>query len=271
VVALLDDGAGLHHQDDVRVADRGEPVRDDETRPTGTQQVHRPLDQHLGTGVDRAGRLVEDQDARLGEERSGDGDELLLPGADVRPLVVQDGVEAVRQASDEAVDVCRLRCRGDRLGGGLVGAVRDVLRDGAAEQPGVLQHHAHVLAQFLARHAGDVHTVQGDPPAGHVVEPHQQIDQGGLARPGRPDDGHGLSGQDGQRQVVDQRLVRQVAEGHVLERDPPGDPRRQHRPGGVGALLGGVEELEDPLGRGDAGLHEVRHARHLGEWLTELP
>ena len=78
VGALLDDVAGLHHQDQVGVADRRQPVRDDEARPAGAQRGHRPLDQHLGAGVDRAGRLVEDQDRRVGQERPRDGDQLLL-------------------------------------------------------------------------------------------------------------------------------------------------------------------------------------------------
>jgi hypothetical protein len=94
--------------------------------------------------------------------------------------------------------VGRLGRRGDLLRGGLVGAVGDVVGDRPAEQPGVLQDHAHVLAQFLAGHGGDVDPVQGDPPGGHVVEAHQQVDQSGLAGPGGPDDGHGLSGLDAQ-------------------------------------------------------------------------
>ena len=40
--------------------------------------------------------------------------------------------------------------------------------------------------------------------------------------------------------------------------------------GGVGRLLVGVEQLEDPLGRGDARLQHVDHRRQLGERLGEL-
>ena len=39
---------------------------------------------------------------------------------------------------------------------------------------------------------------------------------------------------------------------------------------GVGRLLLGVEQLEDPLGRGDAGLEDVDHRRQLGERHREL-
>ena len=54
------------------------------------QRGHRLLDEHLGAGVDRAGGLVEDQDRRIGEERAGDREQLLLARADVAALVVDD-------------------------------------------------------------------------------------------------------------------------------------------------------------------------------------
>ena len=45
------------------------------------QRVHRLLDEHLGAGVHRRRRLVEDEDRRVGQERAGDGQQLLLPRA----------------------------------------------------------------------------------------------------------------------------------------------------------------------------------------------
>ena len=67
--ALLHDPAVLHHEDRVRVPDRREPVRDHEARPPAHQARHRALDQELGPGVDRARRLVQDEDGRIAEER----------------------------------------------------------------------------------------------------------------------------------------------------------------------------------------------------------
>ena len=76
--ALLDDPAVLEHDDQVGVADRREPVRDDERGAAGEETTERPLDLALGADVDRRGGLVEDQDARVGEEGTGEGDELAL-------------------------------------------------------------------------------------------------------------------------------------------------------------------------------------------------
>src|SRR5947208_14949927 len=78
VVALLDDPARVHDHDLVGVADRREAVRDDEGSAAVTEARHRLLNEYLGARVDVARSFVEDEDARIGEERAGDRDELPL-------------------------------------------------------------------------------------------------------------------------------------------------------------------------------------------------
>src|SRR4051812_7765200 len=50
--ALLDDPAVVHHEDRVRVADRGESVGDHERRAPLHQACHRSLDEHFRPRVD---------------------------------------------------------------------------------------------------------------------------------------------------------------------------------------------------------------------------
>ncbi len=69
-----------------------------------------------------------------------------------------------------------------------------------------------------------------------------------LPGAGRADDSDGLARLDGQRQVLDQRLVRLVPERHVGELDPALHPGRPDRCVQVGRLLLGVQQLEYPLG-----------------------
>ena len=76
--ALLDDLAVLQHDDQVGVADRGEAVCDHERGAAGEERAQRALDLPLGADVDRRGRLVEDQDPRVGEQRARERDELAL-------------------------------------------------------------------------------------------------------------------------------------------------------------------------------------------------
>src|SRR5438105_11669739 len=67
VRSLLDDPAVLEHDDQIGVADRRQAVRDHESGPAVQQPAQGALDLLLGADVDRARRLVEDQDARVGE------------------------------------------------------------------------------------------------------------------------------------------------------------------------------------------------------------
>ena len=79
VRALLDDGPVLEHDDQVRAADGREAVGDDERGAAVEQAPQRVLDPALGGDVDRARRLVEDQDragrraARARRRRAGAG------------------------------------------------------------------------------------------------------------------------------------------------------------------------------------------------------
>ena len=111
---------------------------------------HRALDEHLGARVDRARRLVEDEDRRVGQERAGDGQQLLLAGREVRRVVVDDRVVAVGQRPHEVVDVRGLGGRDDLVLGRALAAVGDVLADGAVEQPRVLEDHPERAPQVVA-------------------------------------------------------------------------------------------------------------------------
>jgi hypothetical protein len=70
--------AALEHDDAVGRPDRREAVRDHQRRPVQGQARQRLLDQTLGLGVDRRGRLVQDQDRRVLQERPRDREPLLL-------------------------------------------------------------------------------------------------------------------------------------------------------------------------------------------------
>ena len=156
----------------------------------------------------------------------------------------------------------------DLLFAGVGAAVADVLGDGATEQPGVLQHHADPRPQRLATDRCDVHSVDEDGAGIHVVEPHQQIDQGGLAGTGGPDDRHRAARLDDQRDVADHRCAGTVGEVHVPELDAPRSGRQFFcRRGG---FLRFVEKVEDPLSACHAGLQGVVHTGQLGQRLIEL-
>lgn len=78
VRATLCHTAVVEDDDLVRVPDGGEPVRDGERGAPLRQGVDGLLYSVFRTGVEGAGRLVEDQHGRVPENGAGDGQPLLL-------------------------------------------------------------------------------------------------------------------------------------------------------------------------------------------------
>ena len=58
------------------------------------QPVERLLDQALGVAVERAGRLVEDQDARVAQDRARDRDPLALAARQARAALADRRIVA---------------------------------------------------------------------------------------------------------------------------------------------------------------------------------
>ena len=98
VLSALDDLTVIDHQNLVGGEDRGQPVRDGERRPPDRKARQGVLDQPLGAGVEGAGGLVEDQDARVLEDGAGDGDALLLAARKLIAALADDRIVAFRQA-----------------------------------------------------------------------------------------------------------------------------------------------------------------------------
>ncbi|MCY1217324.1 hypothetical protein D9M72_292310 [compost metagenome] len=118
---------------------------------------------------------------------------------------------------------------------------------------------------------GDVDAIECDAPRIELVEPHHEVDQRGLAGAGGADDCHGMPGLGREGQILDQGLVRRITEGHMLELHVAVGLGGQVLGGGLGILLLRIQEFEDTLRGGHAGLQHIGHARHLSQRLGELP
>ena len=57
------------------------------------------LHQRLALGVERAGRLVEQQDRRVAQDGAGDGDALALAAGQRHAALAEQGVVALRQGA----------------------------------------------------------------------------------------------------------------------------------------------------------------------------
>src|SRR5690606_15196818 len=130
VGSFLDDAAAVDDIDAVGVLHRRQAVGDHQ----GGAAVHQPLQRRLhdgfALGVQRAGRLVQQQDRRVLQEGAGDGDALALAAGQAGARLAHSGGVAVRQGGDEVVGGGGAGGGHDVLGGGAGAAIGDVGGDG---------------------------------------------------------------------------------------------------------------------------------------------
>jgi hypothetical protein len=96
VGALLAERALVHDEDGVGGLNGAEAVGYEDAGAAGDHAGQSEADAVLGVGVDRAGGFVEDENAGGVGERAGEGDELLLAGAEAGSALLR-----VRQTREE--------------------------------------------------------------------------------------------------------------------------------------------------------------------------
>src|ERR1041384_5449608 len=105
VSPLLDDPALLEDQDDVGVHHRAEPVSDNDRALASEQSIEGLLHEVLGLRIERARRLVEDDELGVLQDRPSDRDALLLPAGELDAALADAGRVLVVEALDELVRV----------------------------------------------------------------------------------------------------------------------------------------------------------------------
>src|SRR5215472_12375827 len=96
----VDDPALFQDEDLVAIDQGRQAMRHDHHRPTARDAKQTGVQQRLTFRIQRAGRLVEDQDARIGDQRACDRKSLPLPARDVRRTFLDQGLVAIRHALD---------------------------------------------------------------------------------------------------------------------------------------------------------------------------
>src|SRR5919201_6986858 len=231
---LLDEASVLVKDNEVLVADGRQAVGGDECGPAGEQPAQRDLDSPLGANVHARRRLIEDEDARVGEESAREGDELTLAERQARAALRDLGPISVLEAEDEIV-------RADRLGRAdnlalrcLRSAEGDVVAQGAREEETLLRDDPKLPAEALLRDAAEVMAVNRDAAGAGVVEAGEELGDRGLAGAGVTDERDGCSGCDVEIDPMEHLLPGSVAEPHALEGNVPFD--RRQRPCAPGVL-----------------------------------
>ena len=145
--AGFDDAGVLEHQDTGGVADGGEPVGDHKGRASLHHLDQCRLQLGFGDRIERARRLVENQDRWVLEQRPRDREPLALaPGQ--QPAALADArLEAFRIALDDIERLGALAGLAHFLLGRIGLADAQIVGDRAIEQQRLLEHHADIAAQ----------------------------------------------------------------------------------------------------------------------------
>src|SRR3990167_2158418 len=109
VGALFHQFAFVQHDDAVALAHGAQAMGNDKYRTTFADVQHVVLDDAFGFIVEGAGGFVKNQDARVVQQGTGDGNALALPTGQVAALFAHQGVIAFGQVEDEFVGTCKLR------------------------------------------------------------------------------------------------------------------------------------------------------------------
>lgn len=190
-------------------------------RAAAHEPQQRLLDRRLRLRVERARRLVEQQDPRIPHQGAGDGDALALAAREAGAALPHDRVDASRQLAHELEGVGVAEGREDPLLAHSREAVGDVVADRALEEHRLLRHDRDRAAPGAQVESLGVDPVEEDAAAGRAEEAQHEVEHRRLARARRSDERDGLPRLDVEGDVAHADAVGSVLVGHVLEADPP--------------------------------------------------
>ena len=266
----FDNFSAVHHHQSIGLAQGGQAVRNGNGGAALHQVVQRLLDFFFRLGVHGRSGFVEDQDARINQQRAGNADALALTARQPLAAFSHQRVVAMRQAQDEFVRMGGARRRNDLGARGLGLAVGDVLGNGAKEQKRLLQHEADVAPVVGHRKTADVGAIQRNGTIGDVIKAADQVHQRALARTAVAHQSNHLARADVQVQILDDGAAA-VAKTHAAQRNGALHALHAHRVGRLGHVADVVQDVKNAFGAGRSLLRDRHDAAHGIEPAIEAP
>ena len=190
----LDNAPVAHHDDHVAVADRAEPVRDDEDGAVGELALDDVVDDPIGLHVDGSRRLVHHQDRAAPQQGTCQTEQLLLTDAVIVPSISHRGVELAREILHQLPQLRHFQ-HVPQLAVVDSASWIQVEPDGAREQDRILRDDGQARAKPAQRNATDVHAVEEDLAGADAYSREQAHRQRTLATAGPTADTNLLAGQ----------------------------------------------------------------------------
>ncbi len=160
---------------------------DEQRRAAPGDAVDGPLNLVFGGAVDRARRVVQDQDTRVGQQRARNRKPLPLSTGKRDALFADDGRVAVSKVADKAVGLRGFGGSRDGFRRSVTDAESDVTRDRPREQKNVLFDDRNLRAQRLQVPLPHVHPVDQDTALAGVVGAVDELRQRTFTRTRLPD------------------------------------------------------------------------------------
>src|SRR3990170_4065733 len=185
VFAMLDDFAVVHHQDQVGVHDALNPVGNHKGGAIFHQILQRITDFSLGFSVHRRSRVVQNQNARIFEQGTGDSYPLFLAAGQCDPALAHQGAVPFLEGEDHVMNgSCPCRSFNFFLGYIAPHAIRDVFPNAARKKKRFLLDDANMLAQVAPWIAIQLDAIQQYTAGRVIIKTRQQVDQRGLTGAG---------------------------------------------------------------------------------------
>src|SRR2546421_2250669 len=147
VRALGDQRAALHDDDAIGVLHGGEAMRDRERGAPLLQRLERALYHELACRVERARRLVEQQDRAVGEQRPRDRQALALAAGERYAALAERSIDTLRQPLDELEGESLLASSAHLFACRVRPPVAHVVEHAGGEDHRLLRHHGDQPAQ----------------------------------------------------------------------------------------------------------------------------
>ena len=137
--------------------------------------------------IDVRCRLVKDDDGRVLENGTGDGDALLFAARKVCATLADHCFIPVRQSRDEIMTRCLFCCRNDLCAARLWSSETNVIFDGVVEEVDTLKDNANLCHQGCKRIFLDIVSADGNCAGIDIPEPRNEMAQCCLTGAARSD------------------------------------------------------------------------------------
>ncbi len=221
MVPLLDNPATLEHEDLVGPLHRRQAMGHDEDRPSLEKSLDRILNQPLRLGIQRARRLVEDEDRGVTQDRPCDRDSLTLPPGELGAPLADDRVVPVSIRSTNscafAARAAASTCSSEASGRPYAMLARTVSWNSTVSWETMPMSDLNSVTRSPSRSRPSMDT---DPSVTSKKRLRRSTTVA-LARADRPHQRHHDSSGHGKGNVLEHRFTASICERHVVEAIAP--------------------------------------------------